>query len=83
MQTCTTPVRQNHPASPIPDERWVLLEEIDFKWLMSGQGWWIDTTRLHSDPSYATHLLELVEATQSEALKDCAALLRVQLDTRH
>ncbi|BCO26454.1 hypothetical protein MIZ03_1337 [Rhodoferax lithotrophicus] len=79
MQTHTTPLQ----PCQLPDERLVMLEEVDFKWLMAGQGWWIDTARLHSDPSYATHLLDLVEATQSVALKDCAALLRAQVGIRH
>nr|WP_319565540.1 hypothetical protein [uncultured Rhodoferax sp.] len=79
MQTHTPPLQ----PCQLPDERLVMLEEVDFKWLMAGQGWWIDTARLHSDPSYATHLLDLVEATQSVALKDCAALLRAQVGIRH
>lgn len=79
MQTHTIPLQ----PCQLPDERLVMLEEVDFKWLMAGQGWWIDTARLHSDPSYATHLLDLVEATQSVALKDCAALLRAQVGIRH
>lgn len=83
MQVHTAPTRPDDQAMPMPDERQVLLEEVDFKWLMAGQGWWIDTARLHSDPSYATHLLDLVEITQSVALKDCAALLRVQVGIRH
>ena len=59
---------QTHtPQSPAPtattDERVLLLEEVDFKWLMAGQGWWIDTARLHNDPAYAARWLELVEST--------------------
>jgi hypothetical protein len=58
----------------------LLLEEVDFKWLMAGQGWWIDTTRLHSDRSYATRFLRLAGATKSRALRDCAMLLQEQID---
>jgi hypothetical protein len=61
------------------DERLVLLEEVDFKWLMAGQGWWIDTWRLHTDPGYASHLLQLVEQTPSAALRTCAAHLQTRL----
>ncbi len=82
MQTYTRATRPSDEATQMPDERLVLLEEVDFKWLMAGQGWWIDTARLHSDPCYATHLLDLVEVTTSTALKDCAALLRAQVCTR-
>ena len=83
MQVHTVTTRPTNQAMTMPDERLVLLEEVDFKWLMAGQGWWIDTDRLHSDPAYATHLLDLVETTQSVALKDCAALLRAQVGIRH
>ena len=61
------------------DERLVLLEEVDFKWLMAGQGWWIDTWRLHTDSGYASHLLQLVEQTPSAALRTCAAHLQARL----
>ena len=74
---------QRMPAAPVADEREVLLEEVDFKWLMAGQGWWIDTTRLHTDPSYARQLFDLVDGTPSAALRDCAALLQAHTGTRH
>ncbi|MDR3370628.1 hypothetical protein [Rhodoferax sp.] len=61
------------------DERLVLLEEVDFKWLMAGQGWWIDTWRLHTDSGYASHLLQLVEQIPSTALRTCAAHLQTSL----
>ena len=53
-----------------------LLTEVDFKWLMAGQGWWIDTTRFHSDPSYAARYLRLAMASSSFALRQCAARLQ-------
>lgn len=85
MQTHTTAIPLSQTAVPSTDDRLVLLEEVDFKWLMAGHGWWIDTSRLHNDPAYAAHLFDLVEAdtTPSAALKDCAALLRTQVGTRH
>ncbi|MDD2926986.1 hypothetical protein [Rhodoferax sp.] len=78
MQVHTTPMRTGYGAAPLPDDRLVMLEEVDFKWLMAGLGWWIDTDRLHNDRSYAIHLLDLVESTGSDVLKGCAALLRAQ-----
>ena len=38
-----------------------MLNEVGFKWLMAGQGYWVDTTRLRCDSDYAhpvsyTHL---------------------------
>jgi hypothetical protein len=61
----------------------VLLEEIDFKWLMAGQGWWVDTQRLHNDRSYAEHWLAMADVTQSAALQDCASLLRTRVGSTH
>lgn len=57
-----------------------LLAEVDFKWLMAGQGWWIDTRRFHADPVYASSFLRLAMGSPSFALRDCAALLLAQID---
>ena len=61
------------------DERLALLEEVDFKWLMAGQGWWIDTCRLHTDADYASQWLRLVAQSPSAALRNCAAHLQARL----
>lgn len=61
------------------DPRATLLTEIDFKWLMAGQGRWIDTTRFHDDPSYAAGLIRWALASQSFALRECATLLQAQM----
>ena len=83
MQTHTAPMPQSLAPGAPTDERVLLLEEVDFKWLMAGLGWWIDPARLHSDPAYASHLFDLVETSPSAALKDCAALLRRQVGFCH
>lgn len=57
----------------------LLLAEVDFKWLMAGQGWWINLQRFHCDPSYAAGLLRSALASPCGALRDCAALLQAQL----
>ena len=80
MQTRATATPPSHEHPPSATEACVLLlEETDFKWLMAGQGWWIDTTRLHNDPAYAARLLGLAEADALPALRDCATLLRAQV----
>lgn len=61
------------------DEGVSLLLEVDFKWLMAGQGWWVDTLRFHDDPSYAARFLRLAMASSSSALRQCAALLQAQM----
>jgi hypothetical protein len=83
MQAYRAQHLQPTPAEPMADERAVLLEEVDFKWLMAGQGWWIDTTRLHTDADYARQMFDLVDATPSATLKDCAALLQAHTGAQH
>ena len=53
-----------------------LLTEVDFKWLMVGQGQWIDTERLHRDPRYAAEMFRVAFASPSLALRECAELLQ-------
>ncbi|MDB5743805.1 MAG: hypothetical protein JWR68_2120 [Polaromonas sp.] len=67
----------NGSDRPVP-----LLAEVDFKWLMAGQGWWIDPARFHQDPAYAGHFLKLALASPSRALRDCAASLLSLVDGR-
>jgi hypothetical protein len=54
----------------------LLLLNVDFKWLMSGHGWWIDIPRIHQDPSYAAHCIDYAMTSTSIALLNCAAKLR-------
>ena len=60
----------------------LLLAEVDFKWLMAGQGWWIDPARFRQDPSYASHFLELAMDSPSRVLRDCAASLLHLIDSQ-
>ncbi|MEO8118113.1 MAG: hypothetical protein ABI606_02165 [Rhodoferax sp.] len=61
------------------DSRVSLLAEVDFKWLMAGQGWWIDPPRFHCDPSYAAGLIGLALASQSFALRASAVSMQTQV----
>jgi hypothetical protein len=56
-----------------------LLAAVDFKWLMTGHGWWVDSARFHSDPAYAATLLDLAMASPSSALQHCAARLLAKM----
>lgn len=56
-----------------------LLAEVDFKWLMAGHGWQIDTARLGSDPEYAARVLQWALDSDSPALRDCATALQAQI----
>ncbi len=76
MQSQTQTMAQMSNPNSRFDERVALLDEVSLKWLLSGLGWWIDTSRLHDDPSYAAHFIRLAEATDSDALRDFAAALQ-------
>lgn len=80
MQSRSERESQVENSAPQSDGRQLLLEEVDFKWLMAGLGWWIDMPRFHRDSSYATRFMELAMASDSMALRDCAASLQSQND---
>ncbi len=56
-----------------------LLLEVDFKWLMAGQGCWVDPDRLRNDPLYAAHCLGTALCSPCEALRGCARFLQTAL----
>ncbi len=58
------------------DPRALLLTEVDFKWLMAGQGCWVNTRRFHADPAYAADLLRVAATSPCAALRECALALR-------
>lgn len=45
-----------------------LLMEVDFKWLMAGKGYWVDTRRLHNDSVYAHSCAEHARSSHSPEL---------------
>jgi hypothetical protein len=53
-----------------------LLAEVDFKWLMAGQGQWVDLCRFHDDVAYATGLMDWALASPSFALRASAEKLK-------
>lgn len=58
------------------EEDRLLLAEVDFKWLMSGQGWRIDMQRFHNDSVYADTMLLEAQRSSCPVLRGCAAALR-------
>lgn len=76
MQGQTEHSAQANASVPEADERVLLLEEVNFKWLLAGMGLWIDMVRFHQDPVYAARFLALAEASESPALRKCAAALQ-------
>nr|WP_315190745.1 hypothetical protein [uncultured Albidiferax sp.] len=53
-----------------------LLLEVDFKWLMAGQGYAVDPDRLLHDPAYADTCLQCAQRSNCIALQACALNLR-------
>lgn len=49
-----------------------MLIEVDFKWLMAGQGYWVDTTRLRTDSEYAHTCVEHALHSHCPALQQFA-----------
>jgi hypothetical protein len=70
-----------NPETAIVDERGLLLEEVNFKWLMAGLGWWVDMARFRTERPYAAHYLELASASESVELRKCATLLEPRKKT--
>ena len=55
-----------------------LLAEVDFKWLMAGQGLRIDLPRFRRDSVYAAGFIALALDSDSFVLRACAVLLQAQ-----
>lgn len=49
---------------------------VDFKWLMAGQGWWVDLTRLQRDAVYADGCIASALASACAPLRERAAELQ-------
>lgn len=67
----------NHLVHPDTSthQRTELLVEVDFKWLMAGQGCWIDPSRLRIDRAYARDCLRSALKSGCEPLRRCAKTL--------
>ncbi|HWP20932.1 MAG TPA: hypothetical protein VNO84_17515 [Burkholderiaceae bacterium] len=68
--TTNGPARQG-PTEPAP---WLAL--VDFKWLMAGQGWWVDLSRMQRDEDYARACIECALGTDCEPLRERARALQ-------
>ena len=79
QQFQTAEARTGDGTASAADARACMLTEIAFKWLMAGQGCWVDSARLHGDPAYVKSLLLLALASQSPELRECAMVLQAQV----
>ena len=65
------------PADPGAE----LLQFVDFKWLMAGEGHRIDVARLQADLAYARGCLALARSSTCAPLREAAERLRSRLET--
>ena len=56
-----------------------LVEIIELKWLMAGEGLRVHVERLQSEPAYANQTLALAEASPNPSLRRLAGRLRIKL----
>lgn len=66
-------------ATPIAPDPVALVEIIELKWLMAGEGLRVHVERLQADPAYAHQTLILAEASSHSALRRLAGRLRTKL----
>jgi len=59
-----------------------MLIEVDFKWLMAGQGYWVDTTRLRTDSDYAHTCVEHALHSHCRELQRFAHTFDMPANTR-
>jgi len=56
-----------------------LVEIIDLKWLLAGEGLHLHVERLQRDPAYARQILDAASQSTNTALRDVAARVRRRL----
>ena len=69
-------------ALPEPERRALdLVDIIDLKWLLAGEGIRLHVERLQGDPAYAAQVLAQADASGNAALRDAAGRVRRHLAT--
>ena len=56
-----------------------LVEIVDLKWLLAGEGLYLHVEKLQNDPEYARRVLDAAQKSSNEALRAAAARLRHDL----
>ena len=78
MNPSATPLYNAHPADPADPAQGAppdLLDLVDFKWLMAGEGHRIDLDRLRGDSPYIRGCLALAASSRSATLRQAAQRL--------
>ncbi len=67
-------------ALPDPERRALdLVDIIDLKWLLAGEGIRLHVERLQQDPAYAAQVLAQADSSGNAALRDAATRVRHRL----
>lgn len=74
--TQTQPLKTSTTSAPDPV---ALVEIIELKWLMAGEGLRVHVERLQADAAYAHQTLAMAEASPHSALRRLAGRLRTKL----
>ena len=75
MNPSATPLYNAHPAASAQGAAPELLDLVDFKWLMAGEGHRIDLDRLRGDSPYIRGCLALAAGSGSATLRQAAQRL--------
>ena len=75
MKPSATPLYNANPAAPASGAPPELLDLVDFKWLMAGEGHRIDLDRLCGDSPYIRGCLALAAGSRSSTLRQAAQRL--------
>lgn len=77
LKTAVRPGLERQPERE-PDPA-ALVEIIELKWLMGGEGLRVHVERLQDDPAYAQQTLALADASAQSAVRRLAGRLRTRL----
>ena len=75
MNPSSTPLYNANPAASAQGAPPELLELVDFKWLMAGEGHRVDLDRLRADSPYIRGCLALAAGSRSATLRQAAQRL--------
>lgn len=65
--------------TPLESDSGALVEIIELKWLLAGEGFRLHVERLQADDEYARQALHHAELSANAALREAAARLRARL----
>ncbi|MBE0550323.1 MAG: hypothetical protein IH627_22210 [Rubrivivax sp.] len=66
-------------ATTVESDSLALVEIIELKWLLAGEGFRLHVERLQTDRDYARQVLHRAELSANPALRETAARLRARL----